>query len=202
MPPDGDKGAAQLHKFILKTNEQSFFNKLAMRSDLSKYGLLKTISLTNEGFLLIFTEVSDSNGLLNISTINGKLITISALNSCKGTIFCYDFIDCSDQEIVEQLPEGVSLLRRLPMRGSTSLEHSARLLIEFQAPSVPSHVILNCNLRLEVRDHVPAPSDAEIVGHSGTTNELAMRKSVAETAAKSVTKTAIANLHLAAPHVA
>lgn len=43
------------------------------------------------------------------------------------------------------------------MRGSTSLEHSARLLIEFQAPSVPSHVILNCNLRLEVRDHVPAP---------------------------------------------
>lgn len=157
MAPSGGIGA-ELQKFIVTGTEPlTSLNKLALRGALTKYGSIKTISCYKEGFLICFNEVTDKGGLLSLRSVCDKQISISCDNVSKGTVFCSDFMDCTDDEITAELPEGVSLLRRLPSRGSQSVEKSGRLLLEFPTASSPSHLLLNCNLRLEVRSHIPAP---------------------------------------------
>lgn len=122
-----------------------------------KFGSLKTISCYNEGLLLCFSEVTDKDGLLSLRSICDTQITISCNNVSKGSVFCVDFMDCTDDEIANELPEGVALLRRLPSGRNRSVLKSGRLLLEFPSSVAPPHLILNCNLRLEVRAHIPAP---------------------------------------------
>lgn len=158
MAPSGGIGASELQRFIVNGTEPlSSINKLVMRGALTKFGTLKTISTYKEGFLLIFSEITDRDGLLAVRSICDKQVTISWDNVSKGTVFCVDFMDSSDEIISDQLPEGVFLLRRLPSRGSQSVLKSGRLLLEFSSSTAPPHLILKCNLRLEVRPYIPAP---------------------------------------------
>lgn len=151
VPPD----KPTRYKLICEPKQLEHLRFIDIRASLGDFGNLKHLSHTDDGILLTFIGTV-SNDLLNASMIGTTPVTIKEFCCSKGTVYCPDLGDCSDEEINRELNGQAKLIKRLPTRFKNS-KQSGRLLLEFPTLEVPETITLLCHLRLEIKQHIPIP---------------------------------------------
>lgn len=155
MPPDLEPPPSP-RAFKINAREGALPNDLAIRSTFAQLGAVKSLHRTADG-VVVTLSTKNRDQTLAISSIKSVPVTCEEATSSKGTIYLSDFSSCTNAEIQEELPAGTSLLRRLPSRRDAEVGTSGRILLEFKLMTPPEFITLLCGLRLEVREHTPAP---------------------------------------------
>lgn len=121
---------------------------------------VKDIQKTSSGLLV--ETVNDNQGkklleLKKIGTIDVEVSAHGTLNTCKGVVVCSDLLNCSEEEIVQELAsQGVIACRRLTMRRDGHIIPSASHVLTFKRCTLPEKIKAGIH-RLTVRMFIPQP---------------------------------------------
>ena len=98
--------------FVLYKSLQSYFGTLCDTKKLYDGSLLIEVSNEKQSFLAV-----------KLDKLNGHEVTTAphkSLNIIKGVVNCSDFVNCSDEEILENLKDqGVVEVKRIPTRNES-----------------------------------------------------------------------------------
>lgn len=132
-------------------------NKLVTRATLQKYGSIRSITSLPNQTTIVFNSIENAEQLTQLKAIGNVAVKITESPRSRGTVFCYDLAELDDSELRLQLGSSATLIRRLATRGTPNASRSGRLLLEFATNAIPSEVILECGVKLDVRQHIPLP---------------------------------------------
>lgn len=148
---------------IIKKVEGDFFktSPFAIQKALSGLvGDLKQIKKIRNGLLVETVSKAQSNRLQQIKTFLDLPVTVEShntLNTCKGVIVCKDLLNCSEEEIVEELRSiGVIAVRRIKTRMNGNLQDTPSHILTFNTSKLPTHIKVAYHY-LSVRQFIPAP---------------------------------------------
>ena len=116
----------------------------------------------SDGKLLVKTkDAAQTEKLLKARCFGDEECTVEKdkkLNQSRGTIFAYDLLDLTEEEIVGWLAEfGVVEARRFTRKGREGLpERTPTVLLTFDRPSCPDRIELDYVV-YKVRRHIPNP---------------------------------------------
>lgn len=127
------------------------------------YGLIgnvKELKKVKEGLLIECVSNAQSKRLLNITQLAGNVVEVSphsTLNFSKGIITCKDLLNCSIEEIKEELRnEGIIDAKRIKSKRNGELIDTASLILTVNTPNLPK-TIKAAMYRLPVRQYIPPP---------------------------------------------
>lgn len=148
---------------IKRQDGQDFYKISPFAIQKSLFGLigeLKQIKKIKNGLLVETVSPAQSNRLLQLKMMIDLQITVEphvALNTSKGVIICKDLLNCTEQEILEELTtKGVTDVKRIKTRINGQLQDSPSHILTFNTPKLPSSIKVAFH-SLAVRPYVPAP---------------------------------------------
>lgn len=152
-------------RFLVITTECGDFSKMSpfviMKEIQKLVGPVKNVRKIKDGLLIEVEEEKQSRKLLGISNFGDwvvKVVPHRTLNYCKGVITCRDLINCTTDEILENLKEeGVTDVKRITVKRNGEMVNTASLILTFDCPSLPDS-IRAAMYKLPVRRYVPAPN--------------------------------------------
>lgn len=123
-------------------------------------GDLKTIKKTKEGLLVETVSEAQACRLLKLEKLgiySTRTRPHKTLNFSKGVVSCPDFLNCTTDEILEELQqEGVIEVKRIMTKRDGRLIQTASHILTFNKPKLPIRIkaAFYC---LEVRPYIPNP---------------------------------------------
>lgn len=103
---------------------------------------------------------AQSNRLMKVTNFADYPVTViphGTLNSSKGIVYCKDLMNCSEEEIQEELKEiGVMKVERIKIRKDGKLTDTPNHILTFNKPKLPSDIKV-AMYKLEIRPYIPAP---------------------------------------------
>lgn len=148
---------------------------------------LKNITRFRNGTLLVETSSQvQTNIMLEAKSFGspGFEVPINVkdhpfFNFCKGTIYSYDLLNCSEQEIKEELKNQkvVEVYRVKKVNDAKSLINTPALILTFDAKIIPRTVKAGF-LNLNVKPYYPRPMQCKICQKYGHTKKKCTRTSV------------------------
>lgn len=159
------KKMVNVPRFLLIEREDKVnFNKVSPFS-ISKWlnglvGNLKNIKKVKEGLLVETTSANQASRLLTVSKIGNykvKVLPYKSLNISKGIVFCHDLLNCSLEELLEELKdEGVLDIKRIKTKKNGLLVDSPNHIFTFNNYILPNKVKVAFYV-LPVRPYIPNP---------------------------------------------
>ncbi|KAK5647068.1 hypothetical protein RI129_005532 [Pyrocoelia pectoralis] len=160
---------------VLKKKEGDFTNISPFLISKMLYGLIGNVKEVKKvkGELLIETVSSkQSRQLIKCERFGGYEIVVvphGALNMSKGVVYCRDLLNCSIEEIKENLKnQGVVDVRRIRTRRDGELIDTANHILTFNVSKLP-RMIQAAFYPLQVRPYIPNPLrcfNCQRFGHS------------------------------------
>ncbi|GFV11934.1 uncharacterized protein TNCV_2521551 [Trichonephila clavipes] len=149
--------------FVMKTKE--IFTKvspfLIEKAISGTVGTVKKIRKMRSGDL--FLEVSSSNQaktlvtLQKLAHLDVTVVAHGSLNSSRGVISPADFLNISDEEILENMrDQKVCAVWRITIRKDGQMLNTKHLILTFSTPDLPQYVKM-AYLRCPVREYIPNP---------------------------------------------
>uniref|UniRef100_A0A1Y1LB18 Uncharacterized protein n=1 Tax=Photinus pyralis TaxID=7054 RepID=A0A1Y1LB18_PHOPY len=152
--PDATTGvetAESIPRFLLvKSTEDGMENFDKMNPFLitrSMYGLIgetRLIRKVKDGLLVQTKTEKQTKKLLETTTFAGKGVTVEPhgqLNTSKGVIYCKDFLNCTIEEILEEVRHiGVTQVRRLKTKKDGVLVDTPSHVLTFNTPNLPTKI--------------------------------------------------------------
>ncbi|CAH1099377.1 unnamed protein product [Psylliodes chrysocephalus] len=128
------------------------------------YGLIgETNSLRKikDGLLIHTKSNSQASRLLQTKTLidfEVEVIPHGTLNISKGIVFCKDLLNCTTEEILENLKdEGVIEFRRMKKKVEGVLIDTANHILTFNNPKLPNEIKI-AYYNLKIRPYIPPPT--------------------------------------------
>lgn len=138
------------------------------------YGLIGETHLirkVKDGILVQTKSEKQSKRLIEITRFAGKLVKVEAhptLNISKGVVFCRDLLNCTLEEILEELKSsGVIQVKRLRTKKEGTFIDTPNHVLTFNSPSLPSNINV-AFYKLKVRPYIPPPVrcfNCQLFGH-------------------------------------
>lgn len=138
------------------------------------YGLVgetKNVKKVRDGILVETKSNSQSRRLLQVKKFWEHIVEVTphnTLNTCKGVVFCRDYLNCTVEEIAEELQDqGVINVRRLKTKKNGTLVETANHVVTFNRPTLPKEIKAAFHL-LNVRPYIPQPTrcfNCQSIGH-------------------------------------
>ncbi|KAK4887846.1 hypothetical protein RN001_004117 [Aquatica leii] len=160
---------------VLKKKESDFANTSPFLISKTLYGLIGNVKEVQKvkGELLIETVSSkQSKQLIKCESFGGceiEVVPHGTLNMSKGVVYCRDLLNCSINEIKENLKiQGVVDVRRIKTRRDGELIDTANHILTFNVTKLP-RVIQAAFYPLQVRPYIPNPLrcfNCQRFGHS------------------------------------
>ncbi|GFW52409.1 uncharacterized protein TNCV_2796671 [Trichonephila clavipes] len=161
--------------FVIKTQE-TFTNVspcIIEKAISGSVGTVKLIRKMRSGDL--FLEVSSSTqaktlaNLKKLAHLDVNVVAHGSLNSSRGVISPADFLNVSNEEILENMrDQKVCAVRRITIRKDGQVLNTKHLILTFSTPDLPQFVKM-AYLRCPVREYIPNPLrcfNCQRYGHS------------------------------------
>nr|CAH7763724.1 unnamed protein product [Callosobruchus chinensis] len=164
----GNETAEFLPRFLLvkRTGEGSpeGFNKISpfiiSRTLYGLVGEVRSVKKVREGLLVHTVSNAQTKRLLNVNKFSEFDVSItphSTLNKSKGVIYCKDLLNCSVDEIKDELKSvGVVDVRRLKTRRNGTSTDTPSHVLTFNNPTLPTYVTV-AFYKLQIRPYIPPP---------------------------------------------
>ncbi|CAH1106017.1 unnamed protein product [Psylliodes chrysocephalus] len=125
-----------------------------------KVGQVKNVRKIRDGLLIETSSAAQSrqiSQLKNLLEFEIEVTAHSTLNNAKGVINCRDLLNCTEQEILEELKEqGVIDVRRIKTKKDGKLVDTPIHILTFNVPKLPQQVKA-AFYNLRVRQFIPSP---------------------------------------------
>lgn len=152
-------------RFLVITGENGQFTTMspfAIMKEIKKLvGSVKNVKKMRDGLLVEVENEAQSRKLMSTSKFSNLAVTVGphrTLNYCKGVVTCRDLLNCTTEEILENLKEeGVIDAKRITTKRSGEIQNTASLILTFDTPSLPESIKV-AMYSLRVRRYIPAPS--------------------------------------------
>lgn len=138
------------------------------------YGLIgetHLIKKVKDGLLVQTKTEKQSRRLIEVTRFAGKLVKVEAhptLNISKGVVYCRDLLNCTLEEIAEELrSSGVIQVKRLKTKIEGTFMDTPNHVLTFNSPSLPSNINV-AFYKLKVRPYIPPPVrcfNCQLFGH-------------------------------------
>lgn len=138
------------------------------------YGLIgetHLIKKVKDGLLVQTKSEKQSKRLIEVTRFAGKSVKVEAhptLNISKGVVFCRDLLNCTLEEILEELKNsGVIQVKRIKTKKEGTLTDTPNHVLTFNTPSLPSYINV-AFYKLKVRPYIPPPVrcfNCQLFGH-------------------------------------
>lgn len=162
-------------RFLLVKRKDDNFEKVSpFVISKTLYGLIgetKNVKKVKDGILVETKSNSQSKRLLQVKKFGEYIVEViphNTLNTCKGVIFCRDLLNCTIEEITEELQDqGVVDVRRLKTKRNGTLVETANHVLTFKRPNLPKEIKAAFHL-LNVRPYIPQPTrcfNCQKIGH-------------------------------------
>ncbi|XP_031337236.1 uncharacterized protein LOC116182311 [Photinus pyralis] len=162
---------------VVKRKEGDFNNVSPFLISKSLYGLLGEVKNVKKvkGELLIETRTSkQSKQFLKAKRLGEFEVKVEphmALNTSKGVVYCKDLLNCTIEEIMENLQsQGVIGGRRIRTKRDGEFHDTPNHILTFNVPRLPKS-IMAAFYTLQVRPYIPNPLrcfNCQRFGHSAT----------------------------------
>nr|XP_023026925.1 uncharacterized protein LOC111514915 [Leptinotarsa decemlineata] len=127
------------------------------------YGLIGTtndLKKVKDGLLIETKTRAQAERLLSIekfSEFEVEVVPHKTLNKSKGVVFCKDFLNCTIEEIEEELKsQGVTKVTRMKQKKGHETVDSPNHILEFNSTKLPTNIHAAL-YNLRVRPYFPAP---------------------------------------------
>lgn len=149
---------------VIGRKEEGNFDKvnpfLISKALFGLVGNLKMIKKIKEGLLVETVSESQAMRLMKIENLGQYTVKVTghrSLNTSKGVVTCRDFLNCTTEELLEELKsEGVIEVRRIYRRKEGKLVDTPSHILTFNRPKLPLKVKA-AFYSLPVRQYIPSP---------------------------------------------
>lgn len=148
---------------VKRTDGEDFSKVSPFVISKSLYGLLGKVSNVKkikEGLLVETVSNNQAKRLLNVERLSTFPVEITphrSLNTCKGVIYNRDLLNCTCEEIAEELrPQGVTHVSRMKTRRNGQIVETPSHILTFNTPKLPN-IVYAAFYFLKVRAYVPPP---------------------------------------------
>ncbi|KAG7196383.1 hypothetical protein KM043_018835, partial [Ampulex compressa] len=146
-------------KFNVPTSKKRKGNK-ELLIEVDEYREVANIKKIREGILVEVLNEKQSLCLLGTKKFAEFDVDVSmhhTLNYCKGVISCTDLLNCSIEEIENELKDqGIVKAKRMTTRRNGIVQDTASILLTFERPNLPDKVRA-AMYSLPVRAYIPPP---------------------------------------------
>lgn len=168
-PPASQETDAPVPRFLLvkkKNNEngENFDKVSPFLISKSIYGLIgetNSVRKVKDGLLINTRTNAQTKRLLEtkkLADFEIDVIPHATLNVSKGVIFCRDLLNCSIEEIAENLKkDGVIEVRRMKKKIDNVLVDSANHILTFNSTKLPTEIKI-AYYNVKVRPYIPPPT--------------------------------------------
>ncbi|KAG7189884.1 hypothetical protein KM043_018851 [Ampulex compressa] len=126
----------------------------------AEIGKVKRIQKLKDSLLVETSNSKQSKCLLKLKSLGGSVIKVTphkSLNYSKGVITCQDLLNCTIEEIREELsPQGVIDARRISIKQNGELIPTSSIILTFNSPSIPEKIKAGIHV-INVRLYIPNP---------------------------------------------
>jgi hypothetical protein len=116
--------------------------------------------LRNGSILVEAERKSQSDNLLKLKFFVDRPVKVEphrTLNSCKGVIWCRDLLDCSDEEILQELaPQHVVSIHRITVSRDGTRKATGTFILTVQNSFLPKYLDVGY-LKVPVKPYIPNP---------------------------------------------
>lgn len=162
-------------RFLLVKREEDNFDKISpFKISKILYGLIgeiKNVRKIRDGLLVETKTANQSRRLLQVKKFGDFFVEVvphETLNSCKGVVYCPDLLNCSTEEIIDELKtQGVINVRRLKTKRNGLVIETPNHVLTFNKPSLPIEIKAAFHI-LKVRPYIPQPTrcfNCQAIGH-------------------------------------
>lgn len=141
------------------------------------YGLIgeaTSVKKIRDGILVECSIAKQARRLLEVKKFGSFSVSVTAhntLNICKGIVTCRDLLNCTVEEILNELkPQGVIEVKRMKSRRDGELKDTASLILTFNRATLPDK-IRAAMYSLPVRAYIPLPMrcfNCQLFGHTAS----------------------------------
>ncbi|CAH1103022.1 unnamed protein product [Psylliodes chrysocephalus] len=118
-----------------------------------RFGQVKNLKKIKDGLLIETNSAAQSKVMLTIKKFldyEVEIIPHSKLNQCRGIVHCKDLLNCSEQEILDELKnQGIIDVKRIKSKRDGILVDTPSHILTFNTPKLPKEV--------KVRHFIPSP---------------------------------------------
>lgn len=151
-------------RFLVVKRKEGNFEKVSpffiSKTMFGLVGELKSIKKLREGLLIECVSAAQASRLLKITRLRDievEVVPHATLNVSKGVVTCKDLLNCTTDEILEELKEeGVTLVKRIFVRRNGTLQETATHILTFNTPVLPQKIKV-AFYSLPVRPYIPIP---------------------------------------------
>lgn len=124
-------------------------------------GNVKSVKKNKEGLLIETNNPNQTKKLLKQTKFHEFDIEVTPhafLNYSKGVITCRDLLNCTVEEIMDNLKDqGIINVKRISTKRDGIVTDTASLILTFNSPKLPEKVKAGIYHSLSVRPYIPAP---------------------------------------------
>lgn len=124
-------------------------------------GNLKSVRKSREGLIVETVSASQAGKLLRTKRLGEtdvEVIAHQTLNVSRGVIYCRDLLNCTLEEIKEELQgQGVIDVKRIKTKIEGELKDTANHIVTFNTPKIPQNIKVAFYQNVPVRHYIPSP---------------------------------------------
>ncbi|CAH1110656.1 unnamed protein product [Psylliodes chrysocephalus] len=152
------------HRFLIVKRKEGDFNNtnpfLIQKFIYGKVGELENLKKIKDGLLIETKSAAQSKVLLAMKKFleyDIEVLPHNRLNYAKGVINCRDLLNCTEQEILDEVKDqGIIEIRRIKMEQDGVLVDTPNHIITFNSTNLPKEVRV-AFYQLKVRPYIPTP---------------------------------------------